>query len=145
MVVCATPSSEDILLIGPHSYPNDPVGDLGISSTQTIAEYAAAQGKTKLYNLSIHDEESDAASMDWKLESDGSLVFIYTTRRESDAEILPVTLRCSSVAANADGTRDGDSMQRTELHFELQNNAIAQTEVIAFDDLNVPLRMRALL
>lgn len=139
MVVCATPSSEDILLIGADSSPNDPVSNLGISSSQTIAEYAAAQGKTKLYSLSLHDKESDAASMDWKLESDGSLVFIYTTRRESDADILPVTLHCSSVVVNADGTRDGDSIQRTELHFELQNNAIAQTEVTTLDELNVAI------
>ena len=48
MVVEARPASEEVLLIGPDCLLTDPVSDLGVSGEESIAEYAAANGKTEI-------------------------------------------------------------------------------------------------
>lgn len=100
MVVEARPASDEVLLIGPDCLLTDPVSDLGISGEESIAEYAAANGKTEIRSVQIVDTgaatggEGVVQSLEYRLEGDGTLVFIASGSVADGAATLPVDLVC---------------------------------------------------
>ena len=126
MVVEARPASEEVLLIGPDCLLTDPVSDLGISGEESIAEYAAANGKTEIRSVQIVDTgaatggEGVVQSLEYRLEGDGTLVFIASGSVADGAATLPVDLVCITYPVLADGNYDVENGTQTDLTFSLE-------------------------
>lgn len=136
LLIEAIPADDSMLLIGPNSAPEYPVTDLGLTGSGTVADYAAANGKTTIWSVSLHDASASYGvnSMDfaYAYESEtGMLLLNLQGKHENTSETLPIELICSAVPVEADGSRDSDNVVRTTLSFELTNRADAQTA--AFD------------
>lgn len=132
MVVEARPASEEVLLIGPDCLLTDPVSDLGISGEESIAEYAAANGKTEIRSVQIVDTgaatggEGVVQSLEYRLEGDGTLVFIASGSVADGAATLPVDLVCITYPVLADGNYDVENGTQTDLTFSLERTDAGQ-------------------
>lgn len=149
MVVEAKPASDQTLLIGPDCMLKDQISFLGLDGEQTVAEYARSNGKTDIQRISLYDqaaargENGVVSSMDYRLESDGTLVFILSGPREDGAEALPVELICSSSSVNLEDDSQGEPT-KTTLSFTLNRSDEGQQTCVfstpfAFDDCGVTL------
>lgn len=134
LLIEAIPADDSMLLIGPDSAPEYPVTDLGLTGSGTVADYAAANGKTAIWSVSLHDASANYGvnSMDFAYEPEtGMLILNLQSEHEHTAETLPMELLCTAVPVEADGSLDPDKVVRTTLNFELTNHADIQTA--AFD------------
>ena len=132
MVVEARPASDEVLLIGPDCLLTDPVSDLGVSGEESIAEYAAANGKTEIRSVQIVDTgaatggEGVVQSLEYRLEGDGTLVFIASGSVADGAATLPVDLVCITYPVLADGNYDVENGTQTDLTFSLERTDAGQ-------------------
>lgn len=133
VIVAATPQADDVLLLPADSAPEFSVTDLGLEGTQTIAEYAAEHGKTRLYSLSIIDQGTLdgtgglVGSQQFRMEPDGTLVIHVSNEHASIDPSVPVELVCTSIPVDVQtGHRDVDAIERASLTFALNNTADLQ-------------------
>ena len=162
MVVDATPA-DGMLLLGPDMLPPDAMRDLTKedSDAMTIGEYAEANDlQMAIVGISTaaaaEGAEDIVASMDWRLEADGTLVFMLSgDAPQGMGDALETTLLCSVTplvpAAEGEGIimqyfeEDGEEpvskyigyavdeahIQRSELAFAL--SAAGPAEAQAYD------------
>jgi hypothetical protein len=132
MVVEAKPASDSTLLIGPDCMISDKMSFLGLDSSETVAEYASAHGKTSIQRISIYDNnalqgmDSVVSSLDYRLEDDGTLVFIVSGSVSDGPASLPVDLICVSYPVNSDDSLDESQRKETVLSFSLSRSDVGQ-------------------
>lgn len=133
VLVAATPADDSVLLLPADANPDDSVANLGLEGTQTIAQYAAEQGKTRLYSLSVIDQgtingtEGFTAALDFRTEPDGTLVICISSDHNAVQPGVPVELICTAVPVDVQtGERDADAVERTPLTFTLDSTAAPQ-------------------
>ena len=130
VLVAATPLDDSVLLLPADANPDHSVADLGLEGTQTIAQYAAEHGKTRLYSLSVIDQgalngaEGFTTSLDFRTEPDGTLVICISGDHSAVQPGVPVELICTAVPVDIQtGERDADAVERTPLTFTLDSTA----------------------
>ena len=132
MVIEARPADDHVLLIGPDCLLTEPASTLGVSDEGTIAEYAAANGKTEIRSVSLVDTaastggEGVVQSLEYRLEGDGTLVFIASGSIADGAATLPVDLVCITYPVLPDGNYDVENGTQTDLTFSLQRTDAGQ-------------------
>ncbi len=127
IVAAAKPASEQTLLIGPDCMLEDNASNLGLETGGTIAEYAASAGKTNIQRLSLYDDTgSISSSLDYKLEGDGTLVFIISSATEGSPDTLPLNLVCVSYPVNPNGSIDESARKETSLAFTLTRSDLGR-------------------
>lgn len=112
--------SDKYLLIPQDSSPEDPIGNLNIEGVTkgTIGEYAKKQGKELLIASLYVDTGAGSASVDFRLEKDGTGVFIYTT--ENAQKKKKATLTCDTVVYPY-GIKDDSQMIRDSFDFKVKD------------------------
>ena len=130
VLVAATPLDDSVLLLPADANPDHSVADLGLEGTQTIAQYAAEHGKTRLYSLSVIDQgalngtEGFTTSLDFRTEPDCTLVICISGDHSAIQPGVPVELICTAVPMDIQtGERDADAVERTPLTFTLDSTA----------------------
>lgn len=130
VLIAATPLDDSVLLLPADANPDDSVANLGLEGTQTIAQYAAEHGKTKLCSLSVIDQgtlngtDGFVALMDFRMEPDGTLVIWVSNDHSSVQPGVPVELICTATPVDVQtGERAADATERTPLTFTLDNTA----------------------
>ena len=138
VLVAATPLDDSVLLLPADANPDHSVADLGLEGTQTIAQYAAEHGKTRLYSLSVIDQgalngtEGFTTSLDFRTEPDGTLVICISGDHSDVQPGVPVELICTAVPVDIQtGERDADAVERTPLTFTLDSTADPQQHTFA--------------
>ena len=138
VLVAATPLDDSVLLLPADANPDHSVADLGLEGTQTIAQYAAEHGKTRLYSLSVIDQgalngtEGFTTSLDFRTEPDGTLVICISGDHSAVQPGVPVELICTAVPMDIQtGERDADAVERTPLTFTLDSTADPQQHTFA--------------
>ena len=138
VLVAATPLDDSVLLLPADANPDHSVADLGLEGTQTIAQYAAEHGKTRLYSLSVIDQgalngaEGFTTSLDFRTEPDGTLVICISGDHSAVQPGVPVELICTAVPVDIQtGERDADAVERTPLTFTLDSTADPQQHTFA--------------
>jgi hypothetical protein len=132
LVVEARPASDEVLLIGPDCLLTDPASSLGLSSEETIADYAKANGKTEIRSVQIVDTsaatggEGVVQSLSYRLEGDGTLVFLASGAAPEGTASLPVELVCLTYPLLADGNYDVENGTQTDLSFSLERTDAGQ-------------------
>ena len=130
VLVAATPLDDSVLLLPADANPDHSVADLGLEGTQTIAQYAAEHGKTRLYSLSVIDQgalngaEGFTTSLDFRTEPDGTLVICISGDHSAVQPGVPIELICTAIPVDIQtGERDADAVERTPLTFTLDSTA----------------------
>lgn len=132
MVIEARPAGDHVLLIGPDCLLTEPASTLGVSDEGTIAEYAAANGKTEIRSVSLVDTaastggEGIVQSLEYRLEGDGTLVFIASGSVSGGAATLPVDIVCVTYPVLPDGNYDVENGTQTDLTFSLERTDAGQ-------------------
>lgn len=132
MVIEARPAGDHVLLIGPDCLLTEPASTLGVSDEGTIAEYAAANGKTEIRSVSLVDTaastggEGVVQSLEYRLEGDGTLVFIASGSVSGGAATLPVDIVCITYPVLPDGNYDVENGTQTDLTFSLERTDAGQ-------------------
>lgn len=127
--------TQQLLLLGPDAFPEDPVSDMGPlfeGKTGTIADYINEKQLTPVKTwASIDNVEHNA--IDFVLEEDGTLVYMITTRYEQGGEAIEnFTLSCGSIPfLNSDGkwALDEAAKQYTPLSVTLANTGVNRESV----------------
>ena len=123
IAVEAKPAAEKYLLLGPDSYPQYPVSDLGPlfeGKTGNIADYARQNGKELIHTYASIDGN---CSIDFVLEEDGTLVYLINGRYEAEGDVT-LTVNCGVAPfITKDGKQivDHENLQRTPLTVKLHN------------------------
>lgn len=112
--------SDKYLLITQDCLPEDSVENLNIKGVTegTIKDYAKKQGKELLVVCANVDTGAASASVDFRLEEDGTGVFIYTT--ENVQKQNKATLTCDTVVYPY-GIKDDSQMLRDSFDFKVEN------------------------
>ncbi|MGN1251017.1 MAG: hypothetical protein ACI4XW_13160 [Candidatus Spyradocola sp.] len=138
VLVAATPMDDSVLLLPADANPDYSVADLGLEGTQTIAQYAAEHGKTKLYSLSVIDQaalngsEGFTTSLDFRTEPDGTLVICISGDHSAVQPGTPVELICTATPVDVNtGERDASATERTPLSFTLDSTGDPQQHTFA--------------
>jgi hypothetical protein len=103
IVVAVTPVDKNTLLIGQESL-DDPIANLYGDDGTPIGEYAAARGMTTMScYVSINHESAgiDYSSVGYKLEGDGTLVYILSAKWSGGEEIV-LNYGSAPISANRD-------------------------------------------
>jgi hypothetical protein len=97
LTVAVTPKSKDIMVVPSYQFSGDPVADLGAQfegRTDTIAEYAAAIGKTLAF-AGFRWEFVNGSSWSSHIDGDGTLVImVQSAYTGTDADALNMSLAC---------------------------------------------------
>ena len=131
IVVEAKPAEPEYLLLGSDSMPSYPISDLGplfSSQTGTIRDYAAEHGKTVI-RASIG--MAGNCSIDFLLESDGTLVYLLNGRYDGDeVGVLNLEVTCAVspfIAENGTDMIDESNIQIIPLTVALENTGTKDT------------------
>lgn len=136
VLIAATPTDDSVLLLPADANPDDSVANLGLEGTQTIAQYAAEHGKTRLYSLSVIDQgtingtEGFIAALDFRTEPDGTLVICISSDHSAVQPSVPVELICTATPVDLQtGNRDDEATERIPLAFTLDSTAAAPQQL----------------
>ena len=120
MVVDVTPA-EGLLLLGPDALPPDPMSNMtkDASTSMTIGEYAEANdlqmAVVGIGNAAADGVEGVVSSLDWRLEADGTLVFMLSGEAPQGAlDALEVALSCNVTPLVPAPEGEGITMQYYE-------------------------------
>ena len=143
LAIGVSPTDPHTLLLG-SDMVGDPAGSLGLDSTETIAQYAASHGYTQFCRISFFSESNPTLieSMNWQLESDGTLVFLTSGTCDEGSGALPVDIACTTYLVNENDEVDEASRTETHLTFTLDrteqnNSSITLTNPVVFEKAGV--------
>ena len=144
LAIGVSPTDPHTLLLGPDNLLSDPAGNLGLDSTETIAQYAASHGYMQFCRVSLFSESNPTLieSMTWQLESDGTLVFLNSGTCAEGSGTLPVDLACIAYPVNENDEPDEASRSETHLTFTLDrteqnNSSVTLTNPVVFEKAGV--------
>ena len=144
LAIGVSPTDPHTLLLGSDNLLSDPAGNLGLDSTETIAQYAASHGYTQFCRVSLFSESNPTLieSMNWQLESDGTLVFLTSGTCAEGSGTLPVDLACIAYPVNENDEPDEASRSETHLTFTLNrteqnNSSVTLTNPVVFEKAGV--------
>lgn len=152
MVVAIQPNDPKTLLLGVDAMPSDPISMLLRDNEEdtTIMDYAYQNGYDTLMRTNIYDavgelgQEGVVDSLDYRLEEDGTLVYIIYGSARTSEDTLPVELVCTVtpfVDITVDDSLDVELRKESRLSFTLeakpQGETLVSTKPTVYTDCGV--------
>lgn len=152
VVVEVKPSSQDIFLVGVDMLLEDAILNLGPlfeGRSESVREYAASNGQSNLLKANVYEEMTENGegflhSIDYKMEEDGTLVYMLSGAYTGDAAAYPVNLICSLIPYTdpaVGDTLDLSKAYETKLSLTLtsgvEEESVRSVEPIEFADCGV--------
>jgi hypothetical protein len=135
LAVAVTPPDENTLLLGSDSDLGEPMASLGLLFAEDmtpVREYAAAHGKIPFHtNVNIDHAASGIghSSLDFRLEEDGTLVYMIRAGWENADGELPLV--CVTMAYTDEGRLDETTLTRRTFSVTVADAALNPTAASA--------------
>lgn len=122
IVIEAKPTDDKYMIIPQWVEESEPIVNIGMTDAteMSIAEYAASQGKELIYAGANVDTGAGSYSYDFRMEDDGTALYILSGANETGVEVKEFT--CNTFVYSLDATNMED-ISRDSFVFNMENNS----------------------